>query len=424
MKIHHQNWAGNTRFKAARFHHPTSIADLQEIVRDSSKVRVIGSRHCFNDIADTTGDLISLASLENAVTIDNERHRATVNAGITYRELCPHLHAAGYALHNMASLDHITVIGACSSATHGSGDAHGNLATAISGLEMITANGDSVTLTREKDGDRFLGSVVALGALGVVAKVTLDLLPAFSIQQHAYKQLPLKNLDASFDAIMATGYSVSLFPTWQEDYVESFWVKRQVVEEIQAPAILFDAHLAAEGELWDDPRWINPPDRHWTEMGTAGPWHERLPHFVLDDAQAEGDELQSEYFIARDNAVAAIKVVAGLRRQMASILAISEIRTVAADKLWLSTAYGHDVVAIHFNWLKDWPGVKRFLPVLEAHLAPFQPRPHWGKLFAMPPTQVQAAYPRIADFQALARDFDPDGKFRNAYLDRYIFGAV
>ena len=423
MTIHHQNWAGNTTFNAARFHQPTTITDLQEVVRKADKVRVIGSRHCFTDIADTTGDLVSLNSLDNEITIDNEHHTVTVNAGITYRELCPQLHTAGYALHNMASLDHITVIGACMSATHGSGDAHGNLATAVSGLEMVTANGDLVTLTRDKDGDRFLGSVVALGALGVVARITLDLVPAFAVQQHVYQKLPTTRLYDSFDEIMAAGYSVSLFPTWQDDYIDSLWVKQQVHEGVEAPmtgsATFFDAALVPGGHFWDE-----PPDRYWTPVGTPGPWHERLPHFYFKDAQQEGNELQSEYFVARQEAAAAVEVVAGLREQLAPILGVSEIRSVAADQLWMSTAYGHDVVAIHFNWLKEWPGVKHFLPILEEQLSPFEPRPHWGKLFAMGPAQVQAAYPRIADFQALARDFDPQEKFRNSYVDRYVFGAA
>jgi len=423
MTIHHQNWAGNTPFNAARFHQPTTITDLQEVVRKADKVRVIGSRHCFNDIADTTGDLFSLNNLDNKTTIDHEHHTATVNAGITYRELCPQLHAAGYALRNMASLDHITVIGACMSATHGSGDAHGNLATSVSGLEMVTANGDLVALTCDKDGDQFLGAVVALGALGVVTKVTLDLVPAFAIQQHGYQKLPMTHLDDSFDAIMATGYSVSLFPTWQEDYIDSLWIKQQVAEGVGAPLAVpttfFDAPLVPGGHLFGD-----MPNRHFTQMGTPGPWHERLPHYCFKDALQEGNELQSEYFVARHYAVAALKVVAGLRESLASILDVSEIRSVAADKLWLSTAYGQDVVAIHFNWTKDWPGVKHFLPVLEEKLAPFEPRPHWGKLFAMAPAQVQAAYPRMADFQALAREYDPEGKFRNSYVDRYIFGAA
>ena len=417
MTDHHQNWSGHTPFNAARFHQPTTIPELQKIVRKADKVRVIGSRHCFNDIADTTGDLVFLGNLDNTAVIDEQNHRATVNAGITYGELCPQLHAAGYALPNTASLDHITVIGACMSATHGSGDANGNLATAVSGLEMVTANGDLTTLTRDRDGDRFLGAVVALGALGVVTRVTLDLLPTFNVQQHVYQKLPMTGLYESFDEIMAAGYSVSLFPTWQEDYVESLWVKQKVDGEMAVSETFFDAPLVAEGHLWED-----PPDRSWTPTGSQGPWHERLPHFRFHDAQQEGKELQTEYFVARQDAVAALKVVAGFREQVAPILAVSEIRSVAADDLWLSMAYGHDVVAIHFNWHKDGPGVTQFLPILEEQLAPFHPRPHWGKLFALSPAQVRAAYPRMADFQDLARELDPDRKFSNAYVDSYVFG--
>ncbi|MEZ4867824.1 MAG: FAD-binding protein [Caldilineaceae bacterium] len=419
MTIEQSNWAGNQPLHAARFHQPTTVAQVQEIVRQAGKVRVIGARHCFNDIADTTGDLLSLANLDNRVTIDQEQRTATVNAGITYRELCPQLHAAGYALHNLASLDHITVIGACMTATHGSGDTHGNLATAVAGLEMVTANGDLVTLSRAQDSDRFNGAVVALGALGVVTKVTLDLQPAFTMQQDIYERLPLAQLDEHFDAIMGHGYSVSLFPNWQQDSVNTVWVKQQLTagQEFTPPAEFFGATLVGRERPVDA-----FSDRHLTAKGAPGPWHERLPHFYLKDAERQGNELQSEYFVARHHAVAAMRVVAGLREQLAPILQVSEIRTMTGDKLWLSMAYGADTVGIHFNWNKDWPGVRQFLPILEEQLAPFAPRPHWGKLFALRPAQVQARYPRLADFRALAQEYDPQGKFRNAYIERYIFG--
>jgi len=151
-----------------------------------------------------------------------------------------------------------------------------------------------------------------------------------------------------------------------------------------------------------------------------GPWYERLPHFYFKDAACQGNELQSEYFVPRQHAVAAIQTVARFREQLAPILQISEIRTVAADKLWLSPAYGQDIVGIHFNWHKNWPAVEQFLPILEEQLTPFAARPHWGKLFAMAPAQVQPHYARLADFRALMRHYDPQGKFRNAFVERYI----
>jgi xylitol oxidase len=417
--FHQQNWSGHHAFGAARFHQPASVAEVQAIVRAADKVRVIGARHCFNDIADTTGDLLWLGQLDNTVEINPEQRTATVNAGITYRQLCPQLHRAGFALPNLASLDHITVIGACMTATHGSGDGLGNLATPVSALEMITANGDLVTLTRTQDGDTFLGAVVALGALGVVTKVTLDLLPAFYLQQEIYDRLPMEEIFTHFDEIMSAGYSVSLFPTWQHDDCDTVWVKRRVEGSAAVPAAP-DFHRATlsagrgpSGEFLD---------RDWTQHGAPGPWHERLPHFVFKDALAVGNELQSEYFVARDQIVAAMRAVAQLRSGLAPILEVSEIRTVAADQFWLSPAYGQEIVGIHFNWRKDWAKVSQFLPILEATLAPFAPRPHWGKLFLISPAQVQAAYPRMGDFQALARAFDPQGKFCNGYVARYLFG--
>ena len=419
MTTNRQNWAGNTPYCATAYYAPQTVAELQAIVRDAAKVRVVGSRHSFNTISDCPEAIVTIEQLDKTVTIDSATHTATVNAGITYRELCPQLHAAGYALHNMASLDHITVIGAAMTATHGSGDRHGNLATAISGLELVTANGDLVILSREKDGDIFNGAVVALGALGVVTKVTLDLLPTFAISQDVYEKLPMRHLNEHFDAIMSAGYSVSLFPNWEFDWVNTVWVKQQVVagQPITVPDTFFDATLAPRERPMD-----HSSDRYLTPMGEPGPWHERLPHFYFKDAALVGNELQSEYFVPRHHAVAAIKAIAQLRADLVPLMGVSEVRTVAADELWLSPAYQQEIVGIHFNWLKNWPGVQKMMPVVEAALKPFAPRPHWGKLFTIAPAQIQQYYPRLADFRQLAQNYDPQGKFRNAFLDAYIFG--
>ncbi len=421
MTTHRQNWAGNVSYGAAHYHSPATIDELRSLVRAVDKVRVIGGRHSFTPVTDSTGTILSLANLDKTVVFDHARRTATVNANITYRELCPQLHQAGYGLPNMASLDHITVIGAAMTATHGSGDRHGNLATPISGLEMVTADGDLVTLSREKDGDTYNGAVVTLGALGVVTKVTLDLLPAFAIHQDIYAKLPLAELYANFDAITSAAYSVCLFTDWQQDWFNTVWVK-QVVSDGRPPVVpaTFFGAMLTPSERPVDPA----SDRYTNPLGVSGPWHERLPHFVFKDAEREGNELQSEYFVARHHAVAAMQAVAQLRAQLAPIIGVTEVRTVAADQLWLSTAYGHDIVGIHFNWQKKAAAVQQFLPTLEAALAPFQPRPHWGKLFNLTPAQVQARYPRLADFQALARDYDPQGKFRNAFVEKYLFSGA
>lgn len=420
MSIHQHNWATNIPFSAARYHTPDSVEQVQEIVRHADKVKVVGSRHSFNTIADSTGDMLSLARLDKTITFDHERQTATVNAGITYCELCPILHEAGYALRNMASLPHITVAGACATATHGSGDGNGNLATAVAAMELITADGTLVTLSREGDGDQFAGAVVGLGGLGVVTKMTLDLVPVVPVQQEVYEKLPLAEMEAHFDEIMASGYSVSLFTDWRES-VNQVWLKH-LLSDGQARSVaprFFGATLATANRHPVDTRSADPCTE---QMGIPGPWYERLSHFHIRSTLTGGNELQTEYFVARHHAVEALRAVERLHEEMAPILVLSEVRSIAADDLWLSQAYGQDCIGIHFSWYNNWPKVSQFLPVLEETLAPFGARPHWGKLFTMAPARVQGLYPRLADFRALLRTFDPQGKFCNAFIETYIGG--
>ena len=417
-----RNWAGNHTFGAARLHRPETVTQVRDLVAASRHVGVLGSGHSFNDIADTSGDLISLERLNRIVALDPERRTATVQAGIRYGELCVALNQAGLAVHNTASLPHISVGGACATATHGSGDRNGNLATAVAALELVTAGGTLLTLSRERDGDRFRGAVVGLGALGVVTQLTLDVLPAFQVQQYVYQDLTVPQLEANFDAITASGYSVSLFTDWSGPRVNQVWVKRRAAGTgTLAPPSVFGARRATVK--------LHPIERLSAESCTdqldvPGPWHERLPHFRLEFVPASGAELQSEYFVPRHHALAAFRAIDRLRDRIVPLLQMSEVRTIAADDLWLSTCYGRDSVAFHFSWILDWPAIAAFLPVLEAQLAPFDARPHWGKLFTTPPARLRALYPRLKDFTALARDLDPQGKFQNPFLERTVFAPT
>ncbi|HEX5505829.1 MAG TPA: FAD-binding protein [Thermomicrobiales bacterium] len=416
-----RNWAGNYTFRAARIHQPTTLAEVQALVAGRRHVRALGAGHSFNAIADSPGDLISLARLDRVVALDPARRTVTVEAGIRYGPLCRQLHRAGYALPNLASLPHVTVAGACATGTHGSGDRNGVLATAVAALDLVAADGTLVTLTRERDGERFLGAVVGLGALGVVARLTLDLVPAFTARQDVYEGLPLERLAAHFDAIMASGYSVSLFTDWRDGRCQ-VWLKRRVDdrEDLDATPDAFGATPATRER---HPIAHLPADDCTAQLGVPGPWHERLPHFRLEGMPSSGAELQSEYLVPRRHARAALGAVAGLRDNIAPLLQIAEVRTVAADSLWLSPCYAADSVALHFTWAPDWSAVGALLPRLEDRLAPFAARPHWGKLFATPPARLRALYPKLPAFQALMRDYDPAGKFRNAFLDATIFGA-
>ncbi|CAN5173285.1 FAD-binding protein [soil metagenome] len=417
------NWAGNLVYAAKRFVAPKTIAEAQEAVRAADKLRVLGSRHCFNDIADTTGTHLSLEHLNHVVSLDKGRRRVTIEGGVRYGDLGPYLHEQGYALPNYASLPHISVAGACATATHGSGVALGNLATAVAAIEFVNAAGDLVSLSREQDRETFPGAVVSLGALGIVTRLTLDLLPAFNLHQVVYRDLPIQPLTEHFDEIMASGYSVSLFTDWLGDTVEQVWIKSLVdagpgTAEKQtffgAPRAAKNMHPLAELDA------VNCTE----QMGVAGPSHDRLPHFRVGSTPASGNELQVEYFVAKEHAVGAVKALNAFGDRLAPLLLVSEVRTVAADDLWMSPFYKQPSTAFHFSFKPDWPALEKFLPSLEDVLSPFCPRPHWGKLFTMPPKKVRACYERLEDFKRILGTHDPDGKFRNGFVDRNIFGQV
>ena len=413
------NWAGNLTYGAERLVVPATVEEAQEAVRAADKVAVVGSRHCFNDIADTTGTHISLERLNRVLNLDKAKSQVVVEGGIRYGEIGPFLHEQGYALHNTASLPHISIAGACATATHGSG-ALGNLAVAVAGIEFIDGEGDLVTLSREADGDSFAGAVVNLGALGVVTRLTLDLQPAFHIRQDVFRELPLAALETHFDEIMSSAYSVSMFTAWQADTIEQVWLK-SVVEPGSTSAArdsLFGAWPARENM---HPIAGLDAVNCTQQMGVVGPAYDRLPHFRMGFTPASGDELQVEYFVPREHAVAAIRTLRRHRDRLAPLLLVGEIRTVAADELWMSPCYRTACVAFHFSFKQDWPALQALLPGLEEALAPFQPRPHWGKMFTMPPHKIRALYPRLADFKALLHAHDPRGKFRNAFVERNIF---
>jgi xylitol oxidase len=408
MAVPQTNWAGNVTFGAASTLRPATVAQLQEVVAENTRVRALGSGHSFSRIADTTGVLISLDGLPRDVRIDGERVRAS--AAIRYGELAARLHQAGYALRNLASLPHIGVAGACATGTHGSGDGNGCLATAVSALEMVTADGSLVTVTR--DDREFAGMVVALGALGIVTSMTLDIEPAFTVRQWVYQDLPRSQLDAHFAEIFASAYSVSVFTDWRPPYACRVWLK--VRDSWTPPPRWLDARLA---EVPLHPVPGVDPGATTAQLGVSGPWHERLPHFRPEYTPSSGDELQSEYLVPRELAVAALAALDPIAHQIAPVLRIAEIRTIAADDLWLSPCYQRDSAAFHFTWHPDTAAVIPVLAAIEERLAPFGARPHWGKLFVMNPAEL---YPRLPGFRNLMARYDPDGTFRNEFIDRSV----
>ncbi|MEQ1770463.1 MAG: FAD-binding protein [Devosia sp.] len=409
-----RNWAGNVTFGARAVHRPTSVAELPEIVRKAERVKALGSGHCFNAIADTDGDLVVMRGLDRVIDIDRAANTVTVEGGITYGTLGPILEASGFTLGNFASLPHISVAGAIVTATHGSGNANQNLASAVAALTLVTASGDLLHLKRG-DAD-FDGAVVNLGALGLISDITLDLKPSFAVRQRVYDDLPFTVLAANFEAISSAAYSVSGFTNWHGDSVQQVWLK-SLQSAAPPPADLFSARAATRA--WHPIATLDPAGVT-EQMDVPGPAWERLPHFRMAGIGGTGDELQTEYFVPRKDAAAAILAVHAVRHHFSPLVMAGEIRTIAADALWLSHNYQQDSIAFHFTWQNNWPAVRAALPAIEAALSPFHPRPHWGKLFTLPRDTVQASYPRFADFRALAKQLDPKGKFSNRFVDEHV----
>jgi alditol oxidase len=413
------NWSGNYTFSTDRLHQPKTVTEVQQVVKGCSKLRALGARHSFNGIADSTQDQISLAHL-NEIVLHRESHTVSVGGGVTYSQLAPYLEGQGYALHNLASLPQISVAGAIATATHGSGNKNGNLATAVSAMEVVTADGEVLVLSRERDGDRFAGSAVHLGAVGVVTKVTLDVQPTYKVAQVVYENLGMDQLEQHLEEIFTSGYSVSLFTDWQNHRIGQVWVKQRI-QPGSAPQFapeLFGAKPATKK--------LHPLAGHSAEscteqLGIPGPWYDRLPHFRIGFTPSSGAELQSEYLVPRDRGYEAILAVEQLRDHVTPHLFISEVRTIAADNLWMSTAYKRDSMGIHFTWKPEWPAVKNVLPMIEAKLAPFGARPHWGKLFTMPGSRIEPQYPELAKYKGLVANHDADGKFRNRFLESTIY---
>ena len=418
------NWAGNLTFGATRTAVPGNVAEVQEAVRAAKKIRVYGSRHCFNDIADTPDTHISLEKLNRVVSIDTAGKQVTIEGGIRYSDLGPVLHDKGLDLHNLASLPHITVAGACATATHGSGTTVGNLATAVAGIEFINADGDLVSLSRDGDPDIFDGVPVNLGALGVITRLTLDAVPAFNVRQSVYQNLPMTALEANFGTVMASGYSVSLFTTWVGDAVEQVWVKSRDDTPSNAAATLGSLGATAATEKLHPATGPQDAANCTEQMGVVGPAYNRLPHFRHDSIPATSGDHQAEYFVPVEHTVPAIRALRKFAPKLAPVLGVSELRIIAADDLWMSPAYHRPVVGFHFSFGTNWPALLDVLPGLEEIFAPFNPVPHWGKLFAMPAEKVQASYARLGDFRALLDKHDPAGKFRNGFVDRYVFGKA
>ena len=412
------NWAGNVAFRAERVHTPTSVVALQEIVAGSSAVRALGTGHSFSAIADTRGDLVRTAGLPQTIELDRDRRQVKVGGGVRYGELGRELLRAGLALPNTGSLPHISVAGACATGTHGSGLQSRVLAAGVRALTLVTADGELLTVERGM-GEEFAGWVLALGRLGIVVDLTVDVVDAFHVAQTVVEELPGEAVASHLGAILTASYSVSVFTDWGTPARTSVWLKERPGPDAGPPA----GRPLWGGRLADGPRNPVPgmPAENATpQLGVPGPWNERLPHFRLEFMPSSGDELQSEYLLPVEHAAAAWQALTEVGHLVHPLLQIGEVRTVGADPLWLSQTGGVDSAAFHFTWVNDIAAVRPVVAAVEERLQAFGARPHWGKVFGTSPAGLDAMYPRLGDFRRLVRRVDPDGTFANHEVDAWL----
>jgi xylitol oxidase len=407
------NWARNVEFHAVRIERPQSIDELRSLVASSPKIRALGSGHSFSPVADSAGVLVRLDGLPAVLDVDPAAATVTVGAGLRYADIVEPLHQAGFALANLASLPHISVAGSIATGTHGSGDGLACLSEAVVGLRLVGPDGDIVSFSRAESADDFPGTVVALGSLGIVTELTLRVEPAFDVAQTVYLDVSLDEIAGDWDVVFGAAYSVSAFTNY-ESAVANVYTKAR----LDHPRGRWSGSTPAQLPVHPVPSV--DPVACTGQLGVPGPWHQRLPHFRPDHTPSAGAELQSEYFVDRKDAPAAVAALRAVGAQVASVVQISEIRTIRGDDLWLSPSYGRDTVAFHFTWIDDLAAVLPVVSTVESALFPLGARPHWGKVSTASPADVVDRYPRLADFVALAGRLDPDGKFRNDFVDSYF----
>jgi xylitol oxidase len=402
-----RTWAGTHVFTAPALVEAATVEDVRRVVGAGGPVRALGTRHSFSDLADTEGTLVTVTGIPADPVLDGVRREVTVGAGIRYGVLARWLEERGWALHNLGSLPHISLGGATATGTHGSGHGNGSLTTAVRAFEYVDAAGQSLAVHL---GDLdFPALAVGLGAFGIVTRITLAIEPSYRMRQDVFTGLTWEAFLADPDAVTGCAYSVSVFTTWVDDVVGDVWVKSRM-DAVGVPP----ATIPVDGTA----PLVGSTDNLTEQGGVEGAWCDRLPHFRLDGTPSNGDEIQTEYFVARSDAAAALRAVRELGPDIRPHLMVTELRTVAADDLWLSGAFGRDTLAIHFTWANHPDAVRALLPRIEAALAPFGARPHWGKWHGFDAEAVAAVVPRLADARAVFERLDPEGRFANEHLRR------
>ncbi|MGI8791633.1 MAG: D-arabinono-1,4-lactone oxidase [Acidimicrobiales bacterium] len=427
-----RNWAANQECWPTAIEHPASQAELSRLVTTAAAagttVKVVGSGHSFTDIACTAGYLIHLDRHSSILHIDREAMTVSVEAGVPLSRLNAALEEAGMALPNLGDIAYQTVAGAISTSTHGTGVRIGGLATQVIGLDIVTGDGSVIECSADTEPDVFSAARVGLGAIGILSRVTLQCVPAFTlraIEQPMHMDKVFSNLDRYVE---------------ENDHFEFFWVPH-------TPFAITKRNNRTDEPPAGRGRWRTIRDKYLLEniaFGVACRLGRMRPSLIPRLATAVPGSGRVEYtdksfkifasprwvhFYEMEYAIPREHVVEALNRLMAFVddsgLRIGfpvEVRFTASDDIWLSTAHGRTsaYIAVHVYQGTEY---EPYLRGVESSMDDLGGRPHWGKMHFQTAETLAARYDHWDDFQAVRARVDPDGRFANAYTDR-VLGPV
>jgi L-gulonolactone oxidase len=412
---------------------PESELEVAEAVKRAGvagqAVKVAGSGHSFTDIACTDGRLLKLDALDRFVAIDDEAKTVTVEAGIPLWKLNEELARRGLALANLGDIDRQTISGAIATATHGGGARFGGLATFVQGMELVTAGGDVLRCSSDEEPEVFACARVGLGALGVVTKLTLQCVPAFRLHS-LERPTTLEQMLADFDAIVDANEHMDFY-WWPHTDVATVKVNNRTEDPVRRKSpyktwrdeVLLSNYLFGALTMLGRVRPSMVPDLMRTTAKSIGKTE------IVDESHRVLCNRRLVRFVEMEYAVPRADVGKALLRVRDLIegegLRVDfpvELRVAAADDIPLSTASGRETayLAVHMS---SGRAFEPYFRGVEAIMDDFGGRPHWGKMHFQNAASLSPRYPEWDRFQSVRRRLDPDGRFRNAYLDR-VLGPV
>lgn len=427
-----RNWAGNQTAEPTSVLRPTSVQELVDVVLKAAsqdqQVKPIGSGHSFTAIGVAPGIQLDMSGLARIVSADHATGLVTVEAGMPLHRLNRELAAQGLAMTNLGDIEVQTISGALSTGTHGTGERFGGLTTQIRGMQLVTADGTLRELDPNQSPDLYEMARLGLGALGVIATVTLQTEPLFAVHAEE-KPMPMPEVLDRFDELASA-----------VDHFEFYWFPHTngtlTKHNTRQPG---DVALQPLGRL---KRWVDDELLSNTLFGTLQTLERRIPALIRPVNKFSTKVLgartytdlsykiftsprrvrfcEMEYAIPRESVVDVLKELdASIERSGMLISFPVEVRVAAADDIPLSTASGRDsaYIAVHMDNRNDH---EPYFRLVESIMTNVQGRPHWGKLHYLGRDDFAERYPRFGDFVAIRDRVDPQGRFSNPYLDRVL----